>query len=259
MHKSGQNEVIKPRRLAAWERELLIDRLYPLHCRIFTGMERSRFVQQIIGTPARETTILLRKNRHGELVGYCAVHLYDHRLGQKTIGVVRCQAGLLREYRGGNSMIPFVLRKIVWFRLCHPLRRMVFFGAMIHPSSYLLCSKYAEGLWPVAGQENHPASHALLNSCLRRFGLTPLDPAKPLVVNVGLHTRDDHDDQHYWLNCNKPAVRFFLEQNPNFLLGHGLLTLIPLSLMAMMASLGRLLCDRLMRGARRWRARLQMT
>jgi hypothetical protein len=53
-------------------------------------------------------------------------------------------------------------------------------------------------------------------------------------------------------------VRFFLEHNPDYQSGNGLVTLIPVSLHGLAISAWRLVLDRVRRSASRWRGRLQL-
>src|SRR6185312_9444529 len=72
------------------------------------------------------------------------------------------------------------------------------------------------------------------------FHLEVVDRARPLVRIVGWRTRDSDVEQAYWLQCDKPAARFFLDQNPDYGEGHGLLTLVPLDAASLGGMLSRL-------------------
>jgi CRP-like cAMP-binding protein len=81
------------------------------------------------------------------------------------------------------------------------------------------------------------------------FGLEALDPLNPLVVPVGWRTRDTEVERNYWRSCNKPAARFFVQENPNYTQGQGLMTLVPITGRGLLRSAGRLIADRLQRRA----------
>ena len=247
-----------PKKLSASAREDLAKALYAVHQQIFEGPGLTEFERRIINPPSCVSSVQVSRNRDGEIVGYCAVHFFELRQHNTTIIVMRAQAGMLRAFRGRNRSMPFTLMKVLAYRLRHPLHPMFFFGAMIHPSSYLLCDKYISHIWPARGQSLSYPHLKLVERCIEAFRLPPVNPSNPRVVKVGIRTLDDDADQHYWSHCDKPAVRFFLEHNPDYQSGNGLVTLIPVSLPGMAVSAWRLVLDRVRRGVSRWRGRLQL-
>jgi CRP-like cAMP-binding protein len=70
------------------------------------------------------------------------------------------------------------------------------------------------------------------------FGLARVDEQNPLVRKVGWKTRDTGAERAYWQHCDRPSARFFVQANPGYSEGHGLLTLVPLTLAAL-AAMGR--------------------
>jgi CRP-like cAMP-binding protein len=58
------------------------------------------------------------------------------------------------------------------------------------------------------------------------FGLERVSPDNPLTRQVHWITRDSEVERNYWRNCDKPAARFFIEANPGYSEGDGLVTLI---------------------------------
>ncbi len=61
------------------------------------------------------------------------------------------------------------------------------------------------------------------------FGLEKVDAARPLVRKVGWKTRETEAEREYWQHCDKPAARFFIEANPGYVEGHGLVTVVPVT------------------------------
>lgn len=253
-----RTQVIKPRRLSPADRETLADTLYQVHRRIFSGLDRQHFVQQLIESPARDTSILLHRNRLDEVVGYCAVHLYEHLLDGQWIGIIRSQAALLPAYRGHNRSMPFALRRALGYRLRVWHRPLFFFGTLIHPASYLLCRRYIPGVWPAEDKALSGFEAAILKSCVHKFDLPLVDPANPLVVDIGWRPRQDKTDTHFWRHNDDPEVQFFMRHNPEFGKGHGLITLFPLSLTGVARGLGRLLSHQIRRTVAHWRNRVQL-
>lgn len=56
---------------------------------------------------------------------------------------------------------------------------------------------------------------------------------------MGWITRDSEVERDYWRRCRRPTARFFVEQNPGYTNGHGLLTLVPLDHATIGRSLAR--------------------
>ena len=61
------------------------------------------------------------------------------------------------------------------------------------------------------------------------FELEAVDPLNPLVVHVGWRTLDSKIERIYWRRCENSDARFFIQQNPGYSEGHGLLTMVPFS------------------------------
>ncbi|TDR82832.1 hypothetical protein [Paludibacterium purpuratum] len=234
------------------ETHLLVDLLFPVQQRIFGGGDPTQFKQLVLQCRADYSQLQVRFNRLGQPVGYCAVHFFHIEHAGRPTSIMRVQAGLLPEYRRGNSMTPFILHAMLNYRLRHPLRQVYFFAMLIHPSSYLLCDKYARHLWPRPARPLSPESWHFLQRCLAHFGHKVQQEAGPQAVPVGLHTLEREADRAFWKGSDKPAVRFFLQHNPGYTDGQGLVTLAPLSLSNLLTVASRLLSDRLQR---RWRTR----
>jgi hypothetical protein len=69
---------------------------------------------------------------------------------------------------------------------------------------------------------------------------------------VGWRTRDDAFDRASWQQNPRPSVRFFLQENPGYSEGQGLVTMISLAPRTLAATAWRLASDRLRRLAQRW-------
>src|SRR6185295_6746676 len=122
--------------------------------------------------------------------------------------------------------------------LANPGRRFYYLGSLVHPSSYSLFAKFFPEVHPSVHTQTPPAMLRLMDDMADEFGLARVDEQNPLVRKVGWKTRDTEAERAYWQQCDKPAARFFVQANRGYGQGHGLLTLVPLSLAAM-AAMGR--------------------
>lgn len=236
--------VVVPQQLPLAGRDRLAHALYAVHRQIFAGVDFATFTRHVVDSPAGHTAILLHLDAGEALVGYCALHLFT---AEPRADVVRLEAGLLRDYRGAGRNVLFVLRRLIWHRLRHPRSTLWFLSTPVHPASYLAMVRLAGAVWP--GHERPtPAAVAALGETLRRhFGLRPVPAGDAGLIDVGWITRESGDESARWRANPHPAVRFFLRRNPDYGAGHGLLTLIPVTLAAVARAVWRF--------ARRRRAR----
>lgn len=226
-----RNETIDPSTLSDAEKESLISSLYAVHCEIFDGVSRQQFAQYVINSPAKRTRIQLSYGANGELAGYLAMHAFRPTLHGKECTVLRAEAGLRRAYRGNASTAGFAITNLLKTRwdFSGPL---FYLGCLVHPSSYSIFANNAPAVWPAAGGEIPPELFDLMMRLGEEFHLEMVDPARPLVRKVGWITRDTEAERRYWQTSDLPAARFYIEQNPGYVQGNGLLTLLPMDLLS---------------------------
>ncbi len=229
MPRIARTEVILLQTLSAPERHQLADALYAVHQRIFDGVDRDAFMSFAIESRAEHTWVQVHRNAAGDIVGYFCLHIFERMLGGEMTAVFRAQAGSLRAYRGGNITMRFGLALLLRYLLRHPRRKAYYLGTLVHPSSYSLISKYFGEVWPRHDAEIPGELFAFMKELAREFRMVQVDPARPLVGHVGWKTRETEAEREYWQHCDKPAARFFLESNPGYVEGHGLLTVAPLT------------------------------
>ncbi|MDC0711408.1 cyclic nucleotide-binding domain-containing protein [Stigmatella sp. ncwal1] len=257
MSRITSTDVIRPHSLSAEQRQQLTDSLYAVHRQIFDGVDRESFAQYVIGSKAEHTWLLLHKNAAGDIVGYFALHLFEKQLGGEPLAVFRAEAGSLRAYRGGNVNARFWMERVVRYVLGHPGRRVFYLGALVHPSSYSLFARHCGEVWPRPGKETPPALLSFMAALASEFGLEPVDPARPLVRQVGWCTREPEVESEYWKHCDKPEVRYFLESNPGYGEGHGLVTVVPITLDNLLSITRSLLGRRLRQSLEKLTAQVQ--
>jgi len=223
-------ETIVPGALDATAKERFEDELYDLHRRIFRGVDKAAFVRYVVDSKAEHTWIQLYRGEDGALGGYLAVHIYEREIDGRTTAIVRGETGMLREHRGANVIGSFFTERVLRYRVAHPLRPLYFLGSLVHPSSYAQLARYADEVWPREGVETPAEIRGLMDTLGEAFGLDRVDPENALVRKVGWQTIDSRGDRAYWERCERPGVQFFLRENPGYEEGHGLLTLVPLTL-----------------------------
>lgn len=223
------SEIIVPKQLKPDERQQLTDELYAVHCQIFDGVEKSSFTKYVVESKAQQTTIHVHKNAEGAVVGYFALHVFEKDLRGRTAAVVRAEAGTLREYRGNNRNVRIAINYLVQYWLTHPTQPLFYLGTLVHPSSYIGIGKYVDVVWPNREQPLPVELATFMAELAVVFDVEAVDPQNPLVVQVGWRTIDTEAERTYWRTCDKPAARFYVQANPNYSEGHGLMTLVPLT------------------------------
>lgn len=222
-----RNEAIDPRTLGSVEREALVSSLYAVHNEIFDGVSREEFAAYVVESRAEKTRIQLSYGDGGELAGYLAMHAFRPTLRGETCTVLRAEAGLRRAYRGNSSTAGFAFSNVLQARFEYS-GPTFYLGCLVHPSSYTIFGNNAPTVWPAPGVEIPEDLFDLMMHLGEEFHLEMVDPARPLVRKVGWITRDTEAERRYWRTCDRPAARFYIEQNPGYTQGHGLLTLMPL-------------------------------
>jgi hypothetical protein len=230
MPKIAATEAVHLERLSDTARARLIADLYDVHRRIFDGVDQRAFIASVIASEARRNWLYIHKSEGGAIVGYCALHLFERTLANAPVTILRAHAGTLSAYRGSRVNSRCALRAILRTLLTHPCRATYFLGCFVHPSSYAVAARFAEPIWPSAHRAMPPAIAVLMLELAREFALEPVHGAHSLVHHAGWITRESERDIAYWQSHESPAVRYFLTVNPSYTKGHGLLSLIPLTL-----------------------------
>jgi hypothetical protein len=223
-------EIIDPAGLSAGQREMLFRRLYQVHQKIFAGVTLERFVGYLARPDAIRTRIQIYRNECGEVVGYCAVHIFERELGKRTIGIIRAEAGVLPGYRGTSATLWFGGSEALRYKGLHPLRMTVLFATPVHPSSYHMLSKYLWRSYPYPGRQTPAWVQQLLETLAEGSGSEPADPTDLFLRNVGWITRETAEDREHWRASAGPDIKYYLTRNPGYVRGVGLAMIAPLTL-----------------------------
>jgi len=222
-----RNETVDPTTLSETDKDALISELYAVHTEIFDGVSREEFARYVINSPAKRTRIQLSYGENGELAGYLAMHAFRPKLRGEECTVLRAEAGLRRAYRGNASTAGFAISNLLKTQWDYS-GPLFYLGCLVHPSSYTIFAINARSVWPSPVVAVPDDLFELMMRLGEEFHLEMVDPARPLVRKVGWITRDTEAERRYWQTCDMPGARFYLEQNPGYTEGHGLLTLVPL-------------------------------
>lgn len=147
LNTSTTTEVVFPKRLPPEARQHLVDELYAVHSQVFHD-DKERFLRVFMQPTAAYTAVRLRRDSASSIVSYVALHRHDKEVRGVRTAIFRVGAGALRGYRGHDSSIGFALQQALRYKLRNPARPIFYVGAMLHLTSYLICAKYGDAVWP---------------------------------------------------------------------------------------------------------------
>lgn len=221
--------IIDPKLITHKDRITLVEKLYEAHNQIFDGVDKEEFTKYVIDSKAHSTQIFIQKNKE-QIVGYGAIHLYKFDTFEERFAVVRMEVGFLPEYRKGNNKFHlFALSQIFQFLIQSPNRKLYFLGSLVHPSSYVALTNLSKDVWPTPENFNVTGKFdKIIKRLSDIFEFKPVNLENPHVVKVGWKTRENHANVEYTQPL-KPSAQFYLQQNPHYSDGHGLITILPIN------------------------------
>jgi hypothetical protein len=230
LHRIAGRRIVDLDAMAPGDRLALGHRLYRIHCQIFAGVSEDNFHANVIVPPADRNLVQLYLDSDGEMAGYCAVHRFRRRLRGREISVIRAEAGLRPEFRGRGATYWFGITYALRLKLRHPLTPVYYLGTLVHASSYHLFCKYFPWVYPAPGRPRPDDMRVLALSLIDSFDRPAVDPADPLVRDVGWITLETPQESALNRQTDLPDVQYYLRRNPGYVNGHGLVVLVPLSL-----------------------------
>ena len=231
MHRSLTREVVNPATLSPAAKRALLDELHATHAAIFDGVSKAAFRRYVVDSPAERTRIELLRDGD-RLVGYLAIHVFLRSIAGQRWVVIRAESGKLPRYRRraqGRLMIAEVLRVC----LRYPRWRKALLGCLIHPSSYVALGHVAPQMYPHWTEPTPTRVESVMHELAQDFGLDIVDASRPGVREVGWITKETDAERRSWAARDCAMTRLYVERNPNYRAGHGLLTFVPVSLRAL--------------------------
>ncbi|MCW8331987.1 hypothetical protein MD588_24650 [Photobacterium sp. SDRW27] len=239
------SDLIDPASLSTTEKEHFVDSLYRLHSQIFDGVERADFVSYVVDSPADWTRIRVYKNSLNEWVGYCSVHRFNKKVFGRSLVIFRAEAGILRSYRGRSQTLWFAFNEAIKYRIRHPFSEIYYLGSFVHPSVLYMFSRYFSKYYPRADTPTPPLIKDLMLELAKVFNIEPVEKQDELARKVGWVTKESVEDRAFWQNHPHPVVKLYIETNPGYIYGNGLLTLVPLAFGNIFISLAKYLNNKL--------------
>lgn len=227
------------------QREALTRELFAVHAQIFTGLSYEEFRSYVVERDAWRTWIYVKHNSQGQVVGYTSIHAFRLLVENRLSTVIRIEAGTLPAYRGRDLTMVYACLRLLRVWLHHPWRRFCIFAALTHPSSYTFLAHYAPVIFPHPTRRDIP-QHVMdrMEELAGCFELERVDVRNPLVRHVNWITLETDEERQRWLNSRRRDTRFYLEHNPGYVDGTGMLTYIPFNGAILMRALANFLVGR---------------
>lgn len=224
-----EQRVFQPGAMGGAERERFAEWLYPAHCAAFSGVSLEAFRRYVVEPDALRTRIEVYADEHGAALGYTAVHIYERCVDGAPVLVGRVETGLAPELRASGISVLFIMDELLKARFEFPRLELYYLGCLVSPMSYVLFSRSAPESWPHPSLPTPAGRQRVMEQLAESFDLPQVDPARPLIRSIGWSARLAPDERARFARSRRAHVQYFLEQNPGFSQGDGMLFLMPMS------------------------------
>jgi hypothetical protein len=228
---------IYPLKLTHEARQKLSETLYNVHKHIFKGLNEEEFDHYVVNSPANFTKIYMYYNKSKkEIAGYFAVHYFEKFINNKQLVIFRAEAGILPEYRHKNADISFWLKESIKFKILHPNKEAYFLVSPINPGVYANLATHIYKIYPRYNSIIPSEVDKLMMLLADEFSLKMVEKKNPLIRKVGWITLATDEEDAFWQRSKNPHLQFYINSNPDFNEGNGLLTLVPLTFLNLFLS-----------------------
>lgn len=225
-----QTFVANLNRISPAEASALIKSLYQFHDTVFDGVDEKAFFQAMLNPHSRLNKVKVWKDGSGRIFAYCALHRADLHTGSGLISVFKVEVAVSGGQRGRALAKNFIGLNFLAHFLRRPLRKTYFISAFVHPASYRMAAGSIWKLYPSWRRLTPPSVELLMNELADKLDYVRNDE-RPWTRKVGWISKDDNEELHeYWKTHPDADIRFFLERNPDYRRGNGLLSVMPFTL-----------------------------
>ncbi|MCB9234618.1 MAG: hypothetical protein H6581_23380 [Bacteroidia bacterium] len=245
MKKTSISKGINPKSLSAAAREQLTSQLYAVHAQIFDGVDKESFRAYVIEPATVYSRIFLVKNRREETVGYATFQVYQTEIERngklRKPYVFRTEMGVIQEFRGGAPINQALLLEALKFSLLHGIPEAYYMATPINPVAYYLTCRDTAIIYPQPGIETPAHIVAIKDQLSLALNLPQASETNRFVKKVGWIVRMSEAQLLRMQSKDNPWFQYYLQENPDFSRGNGLMWLAPANLKNGVLCLGKML------------------
>lgn len=236
-----RKETIDIKSLGEEERETLGQVLFhQLQQKVFSGVDYDSFLKEVFPPKADEATISLYFTNKNDLVGYLQYsHTCCELLGRPSV-LVRSVTGLLPAYRNQSLIGGASAKYLLHLYLRYPLRSIYVFTSPISPISYKTIGKTLSEYWPNPRIETPTHIQQLFKEICAFYTYTS-NESNPMIRQVGWKVNDITKQS---FNPQDTLIQFYIDSNPHYADGYGLMTVTPIHTKNIVSGLRRLMSKR---------------
>lgn len=229
MKPNFQIQTIYPSKMNEAQRTALTDRLFAIHKEIFSGVSKKDFRKYVIEPDSRLTRIRVYSNPEGEEVGYLSFQVFETGKRRRDPLVVRTEVGFLPNFRRYNITLPTLIKDAVKYQIANLGRTAYFLATPVHPTPYRLGLAQLPEVWPRQNTPTPLKIKQVFSLLADSLNIQKADTGSEFACKVGWQVKESQVLQDRIMTRKDPATRFYLEHNPNYSQGNGLMMLVPLT------------------------------
>ena len=229
MKPTFHTDTLYPAKMSNTDKNHLTDRLFTIHKEIFEGVSKEQFRKYVIEPDSRLTRIRVYKDREGNEVGYLSFQVFETGKRRRDPLVVRTEVGFLPNFRRYNITLPTLIKDAVKYQLSTLGRKAYFLATPVHPTPYRLGLAQLPEVWPRPDQPTPESIQAVFNQLTNALKIQKSETGSRFTCKVGWKVKESQVLKDRIMSRKDPVTRFYLEHNPDYTEGNGLLMLVPLT------------------------------
>lgn len=212
---------IKEYDISKWEE--LLNLVYPIVSKIFI-IEKQHLANSIFHQNTMNTNLYLFYIGK-ELVGINLVNIYEYNYKGDDFSFFRFMSGILPEHRGKSNVQRVGFLEAFKYAALNPLRNIYYLGPLIHPSSYAAACKVSSKVYPSLKNKVPKKYFDLMVTVSDVLGLERVEGESLLVRDIKVKTIEKDEYKPFRISNR---AKYFMELNPNYKKGYGLITFAPM-------------------------------
>ncbi|MCB9232165.1 MAG: hypothetical protein H6581_10905 [Bacteroidia bacterium] len=240
-------QIIHPATLSNPEKADLTDRLYLIHQQIFQGVSKADFRKYVIEPNSKLTRIRLYQDQEGNDAGYMSFQVFETGKSRRDPYVIRTEVGFLPNYRRYNLTLPTLIKNAFAFQLRHPGRKAYFLATPVHPTPYRLGLAQLPEVWPHPEKQMPAKIKSTFDFLKERLHIQSAETGSEFTCKVGWQVKESQVLADRIASRKDPWIQYYLQHNPDYAKGNGMLMLVPLTAKTYLKGFAGLLQKKLQR------------